>query len=435
MGDFGVLHRFSLPPQALDTLRAHCMSTSPDAVHTACGCFAPHVMSLLHQGHLDSKKLLCVKLPDGYAIVTDGKEHKIVSLIEDSEMCQPAPQKKKKVSYSSSGDPYCCRYDDDDIDYDGAEQQARPNATSCTVAGAHITVSKMQSPQSHGYSLAQDQRMPPMRAMTLVHHDGLVQLNQASRFSPVGSIISQLVGHIPLQQEPRMLMAAPCMGSLTGRNLMGPEADFAKRVFFAAVAQAAANGKNGPSGVYNTPINMSNVLCKLLMLRQPSKPIQCGRLSDGIIGFRGRSDGRHSLVFVGSSDDFNDARPAPVAKSNMKLVKITYNNNSAKAHRIFVHVPGSSGGAPSLGEFGTPPVIPGGDMCVADVMSILEHGFRTSTRAGLGCQNYPIACKEAAANRLRFGGDSSSSSAHDDDACRRILDACGAFGGAAAMAA
>jgi hypothetical protein len=448
MGEFGLLHCSSLPPSAFNKLREQCMNTAPDAVHCANGLFTPQVMALLHQGHKTAKRLVCVKLPDGYAIVTS-RQHKIVSLIKDTQMCAAPPKApcnklKLKKGYRDCYNPNNNNDDDDDDDQDdnnnnnseeaddyddeNDNNQYAPAPLVPIMGGARVTITKMtnnnqpQEQQSHFFSCVQHPQMPPMRPMMLVHHDNLTRVDQASRFGSIDSIISQLVGHMPLPQQPRTLMDAPCMGTLSGRNLMGPEADFVKRVFLEGINQAS-NGEKGPSGIYHTPINMSDVLSKLLMLRQPTKPICCARLTDGIAGYRQRSDGKHSLVFVGSSDDFNKKKRAPKDKSCLKLVKITYNNSHPNAPRVFVHLPGDNS-QPSATAFGTPPVMPE-SMSVADAMSIVEHSFRVNTRAGLGCEKYPDVCKAAAERHLRMMGCDNGNREDDDhtNACRRVMEA------------
>lgn len=421
IGDFGMLHCCSLPPQALDMLRAHCMRTTPDAVHSADGLFQPQVRALLHQGHLNAGRLICVKLHDGYAVVT-GQQHRIVSLIKDAQMCAP----QSPAPFPLNDPYYGGNAPDDDDDGQGPRQNFEKQSAPLVpvMGGARITITKMNGAnagmqRSHCFSLVQHPQMPTMRPITLVHHDGLIRSDEASRYASVDSIISQLVGHMPLPQQPRMLTVAPSMGSLTGRNLMGPEADFVKRVFLEGISQARA-GQKGPSGIYHTPIAMSETLSKMLMLRQPSKPICCARLSDGIVGYRERSDGNHSLVFLGSSDDFNRQARAPVDQSRLKLIKITYNSSHPKAPRVFLHLPGD-GGPPRLSEYGTPPVIPD-TMCVADVESIIEHCFRVNTRASSGCSDYPAMCRQAAEKHLRADLMNQMNDVHSD-ACRRVLAA------------
>ena len=437
MGDFGMLQCGMMNPDSLNFLRERCNNSPPDTVHSALGMFDEPTMALLHQSHKDCQHLLCVKALNGYAIVTSGKVHKLVSLIKDSKMCEPSsvpnnPKIKKSFPIS---DPYYGSTpadDDDETDENLPQPWQRqtwqtPNNNSLVpvMRGTRVTVTKMngqgagEQHQSHFFSIVQHPQMPPVQNITFVHHDGLVRHDEVSRFSPIEGMLSQLVGNIPLSPEPRKLMEAPCMGNLSGRCLVGPEADLVKRVFFEGVKQASC-GPNGPSGIYNTPINISDVIAKLLSMRLPVKPICVGRLKDGIVGYRPRTDGRNSLVFMGTSNDFNSTRCAPVNKSTLHLIKATYTNRSQAAPRIFVHFPNQLCDSPHVSNLGTPPVMMG-SASSADVRSIMEHSFRVHSRADLGCAEYPAVCMKAAVKHLR-DTNQDIFTVHGD-ACRRMLDA------------
>ena len=393
MGDFGVLHSGYLPPEMLDVMHQHCLNTPTDSTASARGLFPPEVMALLQQAHHSQKNVEIMKLFDGFALMTS-PDHKILSIIKDEHLCRPE---------SLSAAPPRCNYfttpPHNNHNNDG-DQITSYNQTT-------LSRSLTRGPSNHKclfFSIAQNPKKP-IQPFYMAHHDGLLKGNQISRFGSVNSVIGRFTEKIPFQMDPRVLYSAPCMGSVTGRQIEGPDSDFVKKVLLAAL------GKNGSGGgIYDTPLQISDKLSKLLLLRDPSKPICCARVKDGLIGYRNRNDNQQSLVFMAHSQDFNDAMPIP--NMPIKLTKITYHDDSIKAPRIWVNKCPDS----SL----TPPIIPGNNTTMADVASIIEHALRVNSRIDSGCGNYPSVCIRAAKNHLLYSTNPKMGQEHTE-ACRRLL--------------
>ena len=280
MGNYGFLHCGPLPPQSLTMLRAHSSSTPPDACAHVNDVFDARTLETLCQAHVDEKPMHCVKIADGFVIVTPS--NKIVSVISDNSI---------------------------------------PNhrAPSVHVTAPHhektsFFMSHVQPPPERG---------PPIKAMYLVNHSKLTGPHEVSRFAPVNCFASKFTAHIPLEKVPRVIMAATPMGKVEGRMLVGKEADFIKQVCMHATSQG-----------YHTPLTISDTVGGMLMINNNSKPILCSRIKDGIVGYRNRNDGASSLVFAAHSDDMNHDVPMPGCP--VKVVKATYNNDSISAPRVFV---------------------------------------------------------------------------------------------------
>ena len=84
LGSYGYLHCGPLPPQSLTMLRAHSSTTPPDACAHVNDVFDARTMMTLCQAHGDEYPLHCVKLVDGFVIVTPS--NKIVSVISDNSI-------------------------------------------------------------------------------------------------------------------------------------------------------------------------------------------------------------------------------------------------------------------------------------------------------------------------------------------------------------
>jgi hypothetical protein len=280
LGSYGFLHCGPLPDQSLTMLRAHSSSTPPDACAHVNDVFDPRTLETLCQAHTDERPLHCVKLVDGFVIVTPS--NKIVCVISDHDMCVP--------------------------------QQRAP--------AVHVTAPHHDKPNLF-LSHVQPPKAPPINAMYLVNHSNLTGPNEVSRFAPVNCFAAKFTAHIPLDPVPRVMMAAKPMGKAEGRILVGEEADFIKQVCLHAASQG-----------YHKPMTISDTVGRMLMINNNAKPILCSRIKDGILGYRARNDGANSLVFAAHSVDMNHDEPIPGCP--VKVVKATYNNDAITAPRIFV---------------------------------------------------------------------------------------------------
>ena len=280
LGSYGYLHCGPLPPQSLTMLRAHSSTTPPDACAHVNDVFDARTMMTLCQAHGDEYPLHCVKLVDGFVIVTPS--NKIVSVISDNSI-----------------------------------QHLRAPAVHVTAPHHEKTsffMSHVQPPPEKG---------PPIKAMYLVNHSDVTGPHEVSRFAPVNCFASTFTAHIPLESVPRVMMAATAMGKVEGRMLSGKEADFIKKVCMHATSQG-----------YHAPLTISDTVGRMLMINNNSRPIMCSRIRDGIVGYRDRNDGASSLVFAAHSEDMNHDAPMPGCP--VKVVKATYDNDSISAPRVFV---------------------------------------------------------------------------------------------------
>jgi hypothetical protein len=284
LGDYGLLHTGSLPDPAVAMLHAHCESTPPDAVAFAHDLFDDATMKVIHQAHYDEAPLRCLKLPNGFVVVTPS--NKIVSVISDSRLCKTAKAAEPAV---------------------------------------HVTVNHHNSP-SYFFSHVQDPSAPPVKPMYLVSHSRVTSPNEVSRYSPVNSFAAKYTAHIPLEGIPRVMMASHTMGKAEGRLVAGKEADFIKQVVLSAMSQGDP---------FHRPIAISDAVGSAMMINNTSKPIFCMRINDGVVGYRARNDGKHSFVFAAHSADMNRDRPTPGCP--LKVVKVSYNTDTLAAPRLMVH--------------------------------------------------------------------------------------------------
>jgi hypothetical protein len=280
MGNYGYLHCGPMPPESLTMLRAHSSATPPDACAHVDDVFDPSAMKTLCQAHYDEKPLHCVKIVDGFVIVTPS--NKIVSVISDNSI---------------------------------PHQLAPPvHVTAPHHEKTSFFMTHVQPPK---------EKFPQIKAMYLVNHSNITGPHEVSRFAPVNCFASKFTAHIPMESVPRVMMAATSMGKVEGRLLSGKEADFIKQVCMHATSQG-----------YHNPLTVSDTVGRMLMITNNTKPILCSRIKDGIIGYRDRNDGASSLVFAAHSEDMNHAAPMPGCP--VKVVKATYNNDSISAPRVFV---------------------------------------------------------------------------------------------------
>ena len=318
-----------LPEQSLTFLRAHSSSTPPDAQAYAHDLFDGPTMAVLHQAHKDEKPLRCIKLVDGFAIVTAA--NKVVSVISDKRMCQtvaPPP--------------------------------------------VHITVAHHDKP-SYFFSQVHRPYTPPINAMYLVNHSRVTAPNEVSRYTTVNGFAAKFTAHIPLETVPRVLMSSHSMGKAEGRVIAGDDADFLKEVYLSAALQ-------GGGDPYHKPVSISDAVGGMLMIKNTAKPILCTRIKDGIVGYRARNDGKHSFVFVAHSADMD--HDAPMQGAPVKVVKVTYNSDSLSAPRLMVN---PAGGGGSGGDI-TP------DMSVAEVLDKMSHKFNETNIHAMGCNDYERLC-------------------------------------------
>lgn len=115
----------------------------------------------------------------------------------------------------------------------------------------------------------------PHNAIYLVNHSRVTRSNEASRFATVHGIAAKFAAHIPLDGVPRVLMGSKSMGSVEGREIAGPGADFLKTTFINAAAQCDP---------FHRPVSISEAVGNALMINNTSKPIFCMRIKDGIVG-------------------------------------------------------------------------------------------------------------------------------------------------------
>lgn len=378
IGEHGVLHIGELPHEALDMLREHNARTGPDDVSSARGLFSPRTLRVLHQAYRHESDHRVIKCPDGILMVA-GPQCKLLSVISDEAMCRPPEDSS----------------DDEEV------RGSMSRVTVTPLSGAE------KRPKTVFFSVVHPPDAPPARPLYVVHHDGLLSTNEVSRFSPVNSIVSHIMGHVPLQSEPRMLMTAPSMGTVLGRQLVGPDAEFIKRVFLDAMQQQ--KGK-----FFHRPMDLSDTLSKMLMMRDNKAPVCCARLKDGIAGFRTRADGKKSLVFAASSPDFNASEPS--SDGGVRLLKISYSNRSADAPRVFLKTTEKDDDDRDAARDDGLTIFPD-VMSMADVAARLERNFRVVHRNELGCGDFHRVCVEYARTHLGVPRGSDPHSA----ACRSLL--------------
>ena len=369
MAEFGGLHCSEIPPDALDMLRAHCLKTPPFCVASANNLFTPQVLQLLQQAHLDVASLHIAKLSDGFALLTP--QNKLVCVIKDTRLCEPQiPEGYTPVMRGTS---------------------------------VRVTQRNGDNHKSIFCSIVQDPSKPPIRPMMMVHHNGLTEPHEVSMFSPVDAVISHLSSQVPMVNEPRTLFASPSLGTVTGRQLSGTDADFMKKVLLEGISQARSMGS--AADIYDRPIKISDTVGKLFNMRpsEDGHEVCVARLNDGIALYRKRKDKLRSLVGVAYSNDFDSPQPDPVQRSQLNVLKVTYKDSDQSSPRIFVRCPGDQIDPP-VSEYGTPS-IDINDATVAKVRQIIEHAFRTQICADKGCECFPAECKAEAKLHLMKTGN------------------------------
>ena len=365
LSNFGRLQAGSLPEGSMNRVRAVCASTSCDTIHSnAASLFDPTTLSLLQQSCPGVPTAL-MKLPDGFMLFAPSENNRILSIIKDSLMCLP-PNAHPSLAMPLAPD------------------------------GARTVFYSIASPPAHVVNHAQT--VLPFR---VVFHDGYTHAHEISRFCMADHAIAQLAAAIPLDTAPRVIMQSENLGTLLGQSLFGADADLIKQAFLGLVQQG------GTGGVYDAPIETSQLVANLLQLKNKKGQISLGRLKDGIFGYRTRADGQKSFIFVANSDDFGCASPAPASQSQLHVYKMSYKDTSPTGLRIFVKVNPSAcadGGdaAPSPCPYGTP-VIVSGAYTVQNVLSVIELALRASGRDHAGCADFPCYCMAQAVHRAASG--------------------------------
>ena len=300
MSDFGLLQACTLPDDSMRGLRLACQMSPCDAIHTCPErLFEPRTMQVLQQA-CHGQRTALAHLPDGFALYAPESRNALLAIIKDSLMWLPK----------------------------GADPAQAP---AISPDGARVVVYSVVHPPTN--DAAKNKR----RAFRLVFHDGCARADEISRFSLADHAIAQMAAAIPLdpsQKEGRVFMEANGLGALMAQCLVGADADLLKRTFLGLVRQAAGSNQH----VFDTPIETSDTIAKLLQFKSINGQLSLGRCKDGIIGYTHRRDGRYSLMFVATSDDINQSRPAPREQSVMHVFKVCYANPSPDAPRIFVHV-------------------------------------------------------------------------------------------------
>ena len=385
-GGFGRLHAGTLPEFALRGLREECWGTSCDAVHSHTTLLIdPQALDLLHQTDQGSPHdTALLKLPDGYVLFQPRRNNQILSIIKDAPLCVP------EDTHPSCIEP---------IAPDGAK--------------------------SVFYSLVPDPALPApsQQGFRIVFHDGYTHAHEISRFCMADHAIAQVAAAIPLDLTPRVIMRADPLGALMGQCLKGADADLIKRTFLGLVAQASSN-------VYDTPIETSETLSRLLQLKSTKGNISLARLRDGVLGYRNREDGHRTFIFVANSDDFHADTPVTGAQSLMHVYKMQYKNPKPEGARLFVQVGGGTaqqqqpqgfnatktqsgkrninvigdnnhivlpGG---LNDLGVPHIKPG-EHTVQNVLGLVEMAMRYAGRQEGGCGAYPAFCADNAHKLLK----------------------------------
>ena len=298
MGDFGLLQACTLPDESMRGLRQACQVSPCDAIHTCPErLFDQRTMQVLQQA-CHGQRTALANLPDGFAMYAPESRNALLAIIKDSLMWLPK----------------------------GADPATAP---AISPDGSRVVV----------YSVVHPPNMPAKkrRSFRLVFHDGCARPDEVSRFALADHAIAQMAAAIPLdpaQKEGRVFMEANGLGALMAQCLVGADADLLKRTFLGLVRQAAGTNQH----VYDTPFETSESIAKLLQFKSINGQLSLGRCKDGIIGYTHRRDGRYSLMFVATSDDFNQSRPAPTQQSVLHVFKVCYANPSPDAPRIFVHV-------------------------------------------------------------------------------------------------
>ena len=382
-GGFGKLHAGSLPEHALQGLREECWGTSCDAIHHSRTTILidPRALDLLHQTDQGAPhETALLKLPDGYILFQPRQDNQILSVIKDAPLCVPEDTHPTHI------------------------EDLAPNGAKTVF-----------------YSLVPDLAVPreQRRAFRVAFHDGYTRAHEISRFCMADHAIAQIAAAIPLDTTPRVIMRSEPLGTLFGQALRGDDADLVKRTFL-NLAQA------DPERIYDTPIETSETLARLLQLKNPKGNISLARLRDGVLAYRKRADGQRSFIFVANSDDFHADAPAEGDKSLLHIYKMLYKDPSPQGPRLFVnvspkqtqmqagkrninvlgnhnhihvHPPLAASSSGEAHSFGVPPIRPG-EHSVQQVLGLIEMAMRYAGREHAGCGAFPTYCAEEAQARL-----------------------------------
>ena len=299
IGAYGLLHAGTLPEHSLERLRHECACTSCDMIHPdGRALFDPQTLSLLQQG-CHAHATAWVKLPDGYLGYAPTAGNRVLCVLKDSLMCQPA-----------GTDP----------------SDAPPLAPD----GARSVFYSVVIPPG------QERTTKPFR---LVFHNGFTEAHEISRFSNADHAIAQLAAPMPHSAELplRAIAESPLIGSLIGQLLSGTQADLIKRTFLSLVQQAGSAGHD----IYDVPVDTSALMAKMLQLHCAEMRLSLCRCRDGILAYRPRADGHKTFLFVASSDDFFRSKPADRSVSSLQLYKLSYKDTSDNGLRIFIRVAGA----------------------------------------------------------------------------------------------
>jgi hypothetical protein len=213
--------------------------------------------------------------------------------------------------------------------------------------------------------------------------------HEISSFSPIDHMIAQVGAAIPLEHnEPRVIFESPNLGSLKGVMLRGEAAHLVKSNFIKLVNQT-----NGGKDMYDVPVELTPELSQALMLNNPTGFVCCAKLKNGIMGYRGRSDGGKTFIFVCNSNDFfNDAPTPEVKNSTLQLFKMTYADTHVGGPRISIEITGDEYAKPPC-KYNTPVIRR--DMTVQDVLNIIEFACRNAMLEHLCCHEYPAEWHKA----------------------------------------
>lgn len=341
LGNFGELHVTQHVPMFFRDLRNECLSTACDATHEIGSNgieFHPNLLKVLNQKDGNIQKLFCTKLPDGY--VVHCKNGNIFSIIKDDHLVKPANERCLESENNSNIMAYSL------------------------VEPPHAT-----------------QGVLPFKL--LKDHDGVLPANSITNYSNVDHVIAKIASAIPLNNVPRIIYQSPPIGTLSGFNLYGNDANETKKIFLKL--KSKTNGIN----MYNTPIALPNEICKLLTLKENGKPICIAPLINGIVGYRNRTkDDGQTLIFLANSDDFHKDTPNLGPESKVQIFKMKYNDK--RGPRIFVNTRNEPFKTASC-EYNTPPILL--SHSVQDALNHVDYAMRKSLLKHHNIEDYPDYCQ------------------------------------------
>jgi hypothetical protein len=345
MGPKGMLHCFSAEGNQFARLRQRCADTPFRATFSDVGRILDEpTLRLLFQTN-DQGVRQIVKGVDGHVAViqgTDG-EKRIQAFIRDAAVCRPGTLNAKELN-------------------DG-------------IVHAYVIVHPPKAV------------CPPF--ILREGHEGVLPAHEISSFSPIDHMIAQVAAAIPLEHNsPRVIFESPNIGTLNGVMLRGEPAHLVKSNFLKLVSQTG-----GGKDMYDVPIELTPELSQALMLNNPSGFVCCAKLKNGIMGYRERTDGGKTFIFVCNSHDFfNDAPTSDVSNSTLQLFKMTYADPTVGGPRVSIQITGNEYKKPPC-KYNTPVIRL--DMTVQDVLNIIEFVCRNAMLEHLGCHEYPAEWHKA----------------------------------------